>query len=140
MPAGGNYTWKLRGGPGAYTQDRVDLTGAPAPTLTIDPAATLTLDLTGVDHNVLASDVGVGNFRDYTILTAAANTAHFTPGQIAPANAPGFSTNEFMTYVNNGAVTLRFTPVPEPACVLAACAAGTVAAGLVRRYRRRASN
>ena len=63
--------------------------------------ALLTVDLAGVNYAMLVNDVGLGNFRDYAILSAAVgNTANFAPGQIALANAPGFrfrSSHRFST-------------------------------------------
>jgi fibronectin-binding autotransporter adhesin len=126
-------------GTGANDISRVNVTGG---TTSIATGADLDLNLSGLDAaqaQALRDAVGVGNSRDYVVLAATGtiggggftagnftitDTGHFVPGEWSLANGgAGGST-----------VVLRFTPVPEPAGLLAV-AAVAVAAGVVCRRK-----
>ena len=55
------------------------------------------------------------------------------PGAVSLGTGTEFAGMAFLTTVVGNNLYLNFTPVPEPATVLAVCAAGAGAFGLIRR-------
>ncbi len=107
-------------------------------TATIDAAADVLLDLSALSSgqvNSLRTTVGVGNSRDYTVLSATAVSGGFT--SLTIGNLGNFAAGEW-TLANGGTgglVVLRFTPVPEPATAVALFVGGVGAAEWLRRRR-----
>jgi autotransporter-associated beta strand protein len=119
----GKYRVTLFGG-GNDEASRLVVTGAA--TLTNSP--TVELDLNGQT----VAGLEAGGPRTYTILTASS----VTPNGFAPPNftSLGFGASEWsLSYPNGNTVVLSFTPVPEPATVLALAAGVLGLAGIVRR-------
>ena len=106
------------------------LTGPAAVTGTINATVRLDLSLLSpAQVNQLRSDtLAAGSFRDYNVVTATGGLNGGTPNFLI-TNMGSFSPGEWSELPLSGnAVTLRFTPVPEPAGVLAACCVTAIAA------------
>ena len=84
----------------------------------------------------LRTAVGVGNTRNYTVMT-------YTGSRSGTFNSTDFTTAGFdatewtANYGTAGEVRLVFTPVPEPATILAFVALGGGALGIYRRWRKK---
>lgn len=106
-----------------------------------DGSATLTF--TPVTFAV-ASTAGLSNWDPMLYYSWQVATV---PGGTASINAPAFDTTEFGNAVIGSfalsrvgqVVYLNYSPVPEPGCVLAACAAAAGVWGGVRRWRKAAA-
>lgn len=122
---GGKYRVVLFG-PENEQSGRLSVAGG----VTLTGAASLELDLNGQT----VAGLRAGGPRTYTILTAGSVTGTFAAPNFT---AQGFASSEWaVSYPGGNAVVLTFTPVPEPAAVLALAAAGLGAAGLCRRRWR----
>jgi fibronectin-binding autotransporter adhesin len=97
-----------------------------------------TLNVTGliIDPNAI-SPSGFNNTQSYswTIATATGGVSG-TPAPVTLGVGNEFAGMMFLASVVGNNLYLNFTPVPEPATVLAICAAGAGAFGLIRRRRK----
>lgn len=128
-------------GTGVNDISRVNVTGG---STVINTGADLELNLSALDAaqvQALRNAVGVGNSRDYTVLAATGiiSGGGFTAGNFSITNLGSFTSSEW-ALVNGGGggsnVVLRFTPVSEPAGLLAVAAVGVVGLAAARRLRR----
>ncbi len=118
---------------------------------------TFNVDLAGGKFNIkLLNDLGLTQNASYTItlVTGAGGSGNFLRNGSAATGGNAFLASDFNLISGSGAWTfsgvsltvngsnnlvLQFTPVPEPATVLAVGAAGLAVAGWVRRRRTAAS-
>ena len=139
MGANSTYVAKLFG-TGASAISLVDVTGN-----AVVNTNKLTLDLGGItpaQAQQLRSDVGFGNTRTYTVLTSSeglstTNGTGFDTAGFKVVNNNGFNPDDFtfgLFDIENGVVTINFSPVPEPAAALGVL--GVALAVSLRRPRR----
>jgi autotransporter-associated beta strand protein len=108
---------------------------------TLGSGSTIQLALGTLTANELRTAVGIGNTRNYTVLTSAgtvSGTFGNAPAGTVDFSAQGFIATEWAIAYNSTDIVLTFTPVPEPLSVLgfSAIAIG-VFGGLRRRLIRR---
>jgi hypothetical protein len=104
--------------------------------------ALLTLDLSALSAAQVANlkaTVGVGNTRTYTIMqvTATGTIDNFSAGNFSISNLGNFAAGEWTlnTSPAAGTVQVNFTPVPEPASVMAVVLGATAVYFCWRRRR-----
>jgi hypothetical protein len=136
---GGAYNWKVSavGTPGVGLNTGGSDAGATKDLLAITGAMTL--------NNLEIDVVGVGSHGFNNAQSYSWTIGTFTPGLGAIVGTPTFvltnitpaAGSQFSLGLGTGAVFLNYSPVPEPASILAACA---VAGGAWSVWRRRRSS
>jgi autotransporter-associated beta strand protein len=114
-------------------------TGGSSPTAMHDVVTVFgTLNVSGlqVDLNSLGS-TGFNNSQTYSWTVATASGGITGSPTVGTVNGIDFANNSFFTSVVGNNLYVNFTPVPEPATVLAVCAASAGTITLIRRRRKK---